>query len=159
MRTVRPRDHAASIAEHDPLPVTAWRDPLYDQVGFDPRSDYVETYWLVVLGPSAVLAARRLVDWLEERPDGLEVPLEALARSLGLGASTARHAPVVRTLTRLADFGLAGVGGGAYQVRTAFPPLAQRHVVRLPEYLAERHALDAAKPPVEQGCGCAAVGR
>ena len=149
----RPRDTVTWIHEHDPLPVSAWRDPLYDQLGFDPRSDYVETYWLVVLGPSAILVARRLADWLDERPDGLEVPLEPLARSLGLGASTARHSTVVRTLARLVDYGLAGVGGGSYLLRTAFPPLTRRHVTKLPDYLGQRHADDIAQRPVGAPAG------
>jgi hypothetical protein len=35
------------------LQVIAWEDPLLDSAGFDPRSRYVETFWLPILGPSA----------------------------------------------------------------------------------------------------------
>ena len=95
------------VVEHDPVPVTALRDPVVEALGYDARSEYVETYWLAVLGPSCVLAARRLNAWLEPESEGFTVPLAEFARSLGLGAGTARHAPVVRTLARLVDFGIA----------------------------------------------------
>jgi hypothetical protein len=53
----------------------------------------------------------------------VEAPLEPLVRSLGLGGGTAQHAPIVRTLVRLVDFGLASIGGSTYGIRTTFPPL------------------------------------
>lgn len=34
------------------LHVVAWVDPVIDELGHDPRSHYVEHYWLGVLGPS-----------------------------------------------------------------------------------------------------------
>jgi hypothetical protein len=34
------------------LHVTAWADSVIDQVGHDPRWDYVETYWLSAVGPT-----------------------------------------------------------------------------------------------------------
>lgn len=40
-----------------PIPtiaVEAWSDPVIDQLGHDPRSAYVERFWLPVLGPSGV---------------------------------------------------------------------------------------------------------
>jgi hypothetical protein len=43
--------------DHSPAPppatfrVEAWLDPLIDEVGHDPRSAYVETFWHPVLGP------------------------------------------------------------------------------------------------------------
>jgi len=128
------------LVEHDPLPVSALRDPNGER-GFDARSEYVETYWLPVLGPSCVLLARRLVSWLEAEPEGFDVSMVALAGSLGLGAGLGRHAPIVRTLARLADFGLAHVGD-TYAVRAVFPPLSSRQIARLPDHLAAAHATD-----------------
>ena len=139
--TDRPHSNAW-IAEHDPLHVVALADPVIDELGHDVRSGYVETYWLPILGPSAVWAARRLVDWLTERDDGVEVPLEPFARSLGLGGGVTNHSPVVRTLTRLVDFGMAATGGSTYAIRRRFPPLAARHLERLPRYLIECHRVD-----------------
>lgn len=135
-------DTASWIADHDPIPITALRDGVVEAPRFDPRSEYVETYWLAVLGPSCVLAARRLADWLDVSPDGFAVELDAFARTLGLGTGTARNAPLIRTLTRLVDFGMATIDGASYAARTAFPPLGRRHIARLPGYLAARHARD-----------------
>jgi hypothetical protein len=50
------------------------------------------------------------------------------------------EAPLVRTLCRLVDFQMAMIDETSYAARVAFPPLAPRHVARLPEYLAIRHA-------------------
>jgi len=130
------------LAQHDPLPIAAWRDPALDGAGFDPRSDYVETYWLAVLGPSCILAGRRFADWLEACPSGIEIALDDLARSLGLGGGQSRHAPVIRTLGRLVSFGMATVTADALAARLAYPPLGRRQLARLPGYLAARHSTD-----------------
>jgi hypothetical protein len=142
---MRPLQHASLdlngwLVEHDLLPVSELHDP-HDACRFDARSVYVETYWLAILGPSCVLAARRLVSWLEAEPGGFEISLAALAGSLGLGSGVGRHAPIVRTLARLADFGLARVTD-TYAVRVMFPPLSARQIARLPDHLAAAHATD-----------------
>ena len=131
---------AAWIAEHHALPIVSWDDTG----GLDPRSDYVETYWLAVLGPSSVLALRRLTDWLDGNPSGVVIALEDLALSLGLGHSTSRNSAIVRTLDRLVSFGVAKIEWDTYAVRSTIPPLNVRQTRRLPAYLAERHARDLA---------------
>lgn len=137
------RYHAnAWIVAHDPLRVVGFADPVIDQLGHPVRSEYVETYWLPILGPSAVLAARRLVDWLDTEPDGFDLPLGEFSRSLGLGGSLANHAPVVRTLARLVDFGMAATGGSAHAIRRMAPPLPARYIGWLPDYLARSHQLE-----------------
>ncbi len=35
------------------LTITPWPDPLLDTLGHDPRSLYVETFWLPTLGPTS----------------------------------------------------------------------------------------------------------
>ena len=136
-----PRRPNTWIAAHDPLHVVALADPLIDALGHEVRSEYVETYWLPILGPSAVWAARRLVGWLGDS-EGVTVPLGPLAASLGLGSTVSTQSPMVRTLSRLVDFGLAGIVGTTYAVRRRFPPLPMRFVERLPEFLAECHRRD-----------------
>ena len=37
----------------DRLHIRPWTDPVIDRLGHAPRSAYVETYWLGILGPSA----------------------------------------------------------------------------------------------------------
>ena len=127
------------LVRHDPLHVTPLADPVIDSLGFDPRSAYVEHFWLGVVGPSATWAARALIRTLERSPEGAWLPLAPFAAQLGLGAGIGRHSPVIRTLGRLVTFGLAAVSGDDYAVRLRFPPLARRHVVRLPPHLAALH--------------------
>ncbi|MFV0526368.1 MAG: hypothetical protein ACK5RL_17935 [Acidimicrobiales bacterium] len=50
------------------LLVRPWPDPVLDEMGHDPRSAYVEQFWLSILGPSAVLLLRRLARGLERSP-------------------------------------------------------------------------------------------
>jgi hypothetical protein len=128
------------IATHDPLRVVTFTDPLVDRLGHRVDSVYVEAYWLPVIGPASVLAARRLAAWLEASADGeVVVSLEELGRSLGLSGQVTRNAPVVRTLRRLADFGLAGYGADRYALRLRVPPLPARYLARLPEPLQLAH--------------------
>ena len=143
--TPRPADLQDWFVAHDPMPVTVLIDGKVDQDGFDVRTAYVETYWLALLGPSCVLAARRLVAWLEAEPAGFEISLVALAGTLGLGSGTGRNAPVVRTLSRLVDFHIATVGE-SYAIRRMLPALSARQLARLPEHLALAHAVDRTAP-------------
>jgi hypothetical protein len=124
----------------DVLRVEPWEDPLVERLGHDPRSAYVETFWLCVLGPSTVWLLRRLVSGLETAPEGFDLDLPACAASLGLGARTGRHGPFTRSLGRACQFGAARAGGpGAIQVRRRLPPLSRSHLTRLPAWLAEEH--------------------
>ena len=129
------------VASHDPLTVVPLRDPVVEAVGHDPRSAYVELFWLPILGPSAVMAARHLSARLEDAPGGITASLAVLARQLGLGAGTGRNAPLIKSLARLTVFGLARAEGDVYALRLAFPPLARRHLRRLAPQLVEAHCL------------------
>ena len=149
-------DYGRWIADHNPLPVIAWHG---GGDGFDVRSSYVETYWLPIVGPSAIVAARRLADRLEDRPSGMVVELEELAGSLGLGRGVARHSPVVRTLERLAMFGLARIGWDAYALCATVPPLPGRHRRRLCATLARRHDADLVRLGDRQALATVGGGR
>ena len=126
------------LVANDPVPIVPWQ-LRPDEAGYDPRSTYVETYWLSILGPSCVLVSRRLRAWLEAEPQGFELSLSALAESIGVGSGVARSSPIVRTMARLADFGLANITD-TYGLRRPFPPLNSRQVSRLPAHLAAAHA-------------------
>ena len=122
------------------LHVEPWADPVIDGLGHDPRSAYVELFWLGVLGPSTVLLARRLASRFESEPEGFDVDVELLAGELGLGTRLGANAPVRRALSRLVTFGLARpLGTDSLAVRRRIPPLARRHLLRLPVALQERH--------------------
>lgn len=145
-----------------PLAVRPWRDPVIDRVGHDPRSAYVEQFWLGILGPSATWLLRRLAAGFDEAPAGFELDLEDTARALGLSGARARRGAFDRAVERLCRFELAqadtglrfGTGGGdgmpdgppdqapagvALLVRRRVPPLARRLVRRLPEAVQEQH--------------------
>ena len=124
----------------DTLEIRPWPDPVIDTLGHDPRSHYVETYWLGVLGPSTTWLMRRLASGLEASPAGFTLPLADTARALGLGDKGGRHSPFVRALSRCIQFDLAQEQGeGTLAVRRKIPPLSRRHVMRLPEELQHSH--------------------
>src|SRR5579864_2428284 len=89
------------------LRICAWPDAVIESLGHDPRSFYVETFWLGVLGPSTTWLLRRLVNGLEASPAGYDLDLTDTARQLGLGDKGGRHSPFVRALTRCVQFDLA----------------------------------------------------
>src|SRR5436305_129324 len=115
--------NTAPVFPVDRLTVRPWPDPVIDVVGIDPRSHYVETFWLGVLGPSTTWLLRRLVNGLEASPAGFDLDLTDTARQLGLGDKGGRHSPFVRALTRCVQFDLAQlVDLGTLAVRRKLPP-------------------------------------
>ncbi len=123
------------------LRVTPWTDPVLDLVGHDPRSWYVETFWLPTLGPTALLLLRHLADRFERTPGGITLPVADTAAALGLGPRDGEHSPLVRTLTRLQQFDLAQrAADDSVAVRRTLPPVHRRHVRRLPVPLQATHA-------------------
>jgi hypothetical protein len=122
------------------LKITPWPDPVLDHLGHDPRSSYVETFWLAILGPSTTFLLRRLADRFDAEPDGFVLDLDETARSLGLGIRSGRHAPFQRALDRCVVFGLARQPFSAtLAVRRRMPPLARRQLHRLPPSLRQQH--------------------
>jgi hypothetical protein len=121
------------------LPVRPWTDPVIDTLGFDPRSSYVERFWLGILGPSTTWLLRRLAAGFDRQPDGFDLPLADTARELGLGDKGGRHSPFVRALWRSCQFELARVAGSTLEVRRRLPPLNRRQSQRLPDGLRSDH--------------------
>ncbi|MBI2711142.1 MAG: hypothetical protein HYX34_15845 [Actinobacteria bacterium] len=123
------------------LAITPWPDPVIDRLGHDPRSLYVETFWLGILGPSTTWLLRRIAVGLERHPDGFDLPLEETARALGLGMKGGRASAFVRALGRCVQFGAATASGPmGLAVRRRLPPLTRHQVDRLPPELREAHA-------------------
>src|SRR5438132_13015805 len=96
----------------DVLEIRPWPDPVIDALGHDPRSSYVEQFWLGILGPSTTWLLRRIATGLESSPGGFELPLADTARALGLGHMGGRNSPFVRALSRLGQFDLAQAEDG-----------------------------------------------
>jgi hypothetical protein len=137
--------HQRDLTNDTPtLLVRPWVDPVIDQVGYDPRSVYVERFWLGILGPSATWLMRYLVDRLEADPDGHHLDLHECASSLGLGRRQGPNAAFPRTITRCCQFGagrFAGQHDGrpVLEVRRKLPPLTRRQIARLPDALRADH--------------------
>lgn len=132
---------APTISAIDFLAIRPWPDPVIDALGHDPRSLYVETFWLGILGPSTTWLLRHLAAGLEAEPSGFDLPLADTARRLGLGDKGGRHSPFMRSLTRLVQFDLAQLEDDAtLAVRRKVPPLNRRQVLRLPDALQSAHA-------------------
>lgn len=121
------------------LLVRSWHDPVLDNLGHDPRSPYVEQFWLAVLGPSCLLFVRRLAARLEREPDGFELDPLQWARELGLGMKGGKHGPFWRAVDRSCRFQLAQRNGELLVVRRRMAPLTTRQVKRLPENLQAAH--------------------
>lgn len=121
------------------IAVTPWRDPVIDQMGVDPRSLYVEEFWLGILGPSTTWLMRRVAAFFDASPEGFLLPVIDTARSLGLGAPHGKNSPFIRSITRGCQFKLARWEGEVLSVRKTFPPLSQGQVRQLPETLQNNH--------------------
>jgi hypothetical protein len=151
---LRPTVTYTPATSTDSLLIRPLHDEVVDSLGFDPRSSYVETYWLGILGPSTTWLLRRLVAGLERSPSGYELPLAETARCLGLGDRGGRHSPFMRALTRLVQFEIAEPRGRQLSVRRKVPPLNKRQIAALPASLQSEHlALQQAaidRPPFEQ---------
>ncbi len=143
-----PEDHSNPAGEpgapnqlsRSTLRVIPWRDPLVDSLGLDPRSWYVEQFWLPIVGPTCTWFLRRAATRFERSEPGFVLDLDETARALGLGGRQGRHSPFARALSRCITFELARwQGPGTLAVRRTLPPLARRHVLRLPLPLQEDH--------------------
>lgn len=141
--------HARDIPSETPtLVVVPWDDPVIDQVGYDPRTVYVERFWLGILGPSATWLMRHLASGLDAAPDGFELDLDECATALGLGRRPGANGVFPRTLARCCQFGVTRfLAPTTLQVRRKLPPLTRRQVARLPESLRDDHAQWVDRPP------------
>ncbi len=121
------------------LMIRAWIDPVVDETGHDPRSRYVEQFWLGVLGPTATWLLRRLVAGLEQQPDGYEIDLDVTARAMGMSYRAGRSSPFSKALQRCTMFGLAHQTSDGIAVRRRIPTVAHRHLRRMPDAVQRAH--------------------
>jgi len=140
LKAVAPCDDPAD-SHRDRLRILPWPDPVIDTLGHDPRSWYVEQFWLGIIGPTSTWLLRRMVAGFDNEPEGFEMHLDDTARGLGLGGREGRHSPFQRALSRCVSFHLARrVGPDALGVRRRIPPLPRRHLDRLPPTIQRLHA-------------------
>lgn len=131
---------APSAALPPVVRITPWIDPVVDRRGHDPRSSYVEHFWLSVLGPSATWIMRRFVAGFDAQPDGYDLDVAETARALGLSVAKGAASPFARSVQRCVIFGLAAARSDGWTVRRRMPPISQRHLLRLPDRLQRAHA-------------------
>ena len=133
-------DESHQQAHHQPIiMIRPWIDPVVDDDGHDVRSRYVETFWLGVLGPTATWLVRRFAAGLDQSPEGYEVDLTETARAMGLSFSAGRSSPFSKALQRCVMFGLAHPLPSGLAVRRRVPPVAHRHLRRMPETVQRAH--------------------
>jgi hypothetical protein len=120
--------------------VRPWHDPTLDLVGQDPRGEYLERYWLGVVGPSVVLLVRRFARGLAEHPHGFVISLSDTARAIGLSGGTSRNSQISRTVERACMFRLLRrTSPDTLEVRTHVPLLTHRQLQRLPLAVRTSH--------------------
>ncbi len=121
------------------LMVVPWHDPVVDSIGYDVRSQYVELFWLNVLGPTATWILRRLVLGFDRYPLGYELDLEETASALGLAYTVGTANAFMRSLNRCVLFGVSQPTDGGLAVRRRVPQVATRHLMRMPPHLRHAH--------------------
>lgn len=124
------------------LRITAWADPIVDRLGHDPRSIYVEKFWLGVLGPTTILLLRHCAQSLEEYPNGFDLNFDSTAKALGLGRRVGRAGPLSRSLERAARFRIVrSLSASEVEVRRRIPPLTRQQANRLSPSRQHEHTL------------------
>jgi len=119
--------------------VVPWLDPVVDSIGYEVRSQYVELFWLNVLGPTATWILRRLVLGIDRYPLGYELDLDETASALGLSYTIGTANAFMRSLNRCVLFGVSQPTDGGLAVRRRVPQVANRHLMRMPPHLRQAH--------------------
>ena len=122
--------------------VTPWGDPIVDRLGHDPRSRYVEKFWLGVLGPTTILLLRHCAQLLEDSPEGFDLDFVSTASALGLGQRVGRAGPLTRSFERACRFSVVrSLSPTEIEVRRRLPPLNRVQVSRLSPRRQHEHAM------------------
>lgn len=116
-----------------------WTDPAET---FDARSSYAEQFWLPTLGPTALLVLRHAARRFQSEPNGFDLDIATTSAELGLGVRVGNASPLRKAFARLAQFQLAAFDGvSTLAVKDRVPPVADRHLRRLPITAQRRLAL------------------
>jgi hypothetical protein len=140
------------FAGREHLHVVPLADTIIEALGHDPCSEYVERFWLPVIGPTSLVALRRLTAYLAAAPDGYPLAVLPFSRELGLGKGIGVESPIVRTLARLVYFRHLTILGDALAVRRMIAPLSRVQADRIPPHIrAELRAWhDRERPPLRK---------
>ncbi len=118
-----------------------WVDNPDGRTGHDPRSSYVEHFWLGTLGPSTTWFLRYCANELDG-VTGAVIELSEVAAVLGIGHRGGANSPMSRAVARACRFGAARLDGpGTLAVRRRLPTLDRRQLKRLPATVQRRHEI------------------
>lgn len=127
------------IVNSEVITLIPWRDHRIDAFGHDPRSTYVEQFWLATLGPSTTWFLRHCATLLDDT-DGTSVDLRQTASTLGIGHEGGTRSAMAKTVARACRFRAArSAGSTTLAVRLRLPQLSYRQVQRLPRSVQRRH--------------------
>lgn len=130
---------AAALLTQPTFKVTAMVDPVCAD-GLPTDSDEALVVLCPVLGPSATLMLHRLARYASTGATTWAPSVFAATFGLSKNAPTGLAAKAVG---RMARFGFANIGSATLTVRTHMPPLPQRFVDYLPDYLRNDPAIAA----------------
>ena len=132
-------DVLPAILNSDVITLIPWRDHRTDASGHDPRSTYVEDFWLGTLGPTTTWFLRHCATLLDDT-DSTSVNLRDTATVLGIGHEGGAGSAMAKTVTRACRFRAArSVGSTTLAVRLRLPSLSHRQLLRLPTSVQRRH--------------------
>lgn len=132
---------APAPPRRDELYIIPWETDSDDKAGHDPRSAYVEHFWLGTLGPTTTWFLRYCASELDGA-DGAAVELNEVAARLGIGHRGGANSPMNRAVVRACRFRAARPAGpGTLEVRRRLPTLNHRQIQRLPAEAQRRHEL------------------
>ena len=128
-----------AIIGSEEIALIPWLDRRIDAFGHDPRSTYVEQFWLATLGPSTTWFLRHCADVLDET-GGTRLNLRVTAGTLGIGHEGGARSAMAKTVARACRFRAArSVGSTTLAVRLRLPQLSHRQVQRLPKSVQRCH--------------------
>ena len=87
--------------------ILPWNDAIVDANGFDPRSNYVETFWLSTLGPTVTWLIRFTAYLLDKHPQGMVIDPDDISLRIGIGTGTGRNSALMKAIRRCIRFELA----------------------------------------------------
>lgn len=128
-----------AVVSAEVITLIPWIDHRVDASGHDPRSIYVEQFWLGTLGPSTTWFLRYCANLLDDT-GSTAVNLQEAASTLGIGHEGGSRSAMSKTVARACRFRAArAVGSATLAVRLRLPQLSYRQVQRLPQPVQRRH--------------------
>lgn len=134
------RTHCPNFSGYDTAFVLPLIDPAIADSGFDARSEYVELFWLPILGPSCVWLLRHCARRFDMEPKGFEFPIADTAAAIGIRTNGGKHNAFHRTIDRLISFGMGRtIDDRTIELRKIVPQLHQGQLARLDERMRHVH--------------------